>query len=351
MLGGEVFPRGNGEQICMLEVSARLCALATSLRRIAAISVFLLPAQALAGSVEQFGPYGPEGPRMREQLWTMPSGTPDSYLRATVFRPADIGDTGSAGIRHPVVVINHGTSDATRLSVSMPVYYWFSKWFVERGYVVVLPQRRGHGATGGALAESVGSCADPDHFNSGQIAADDIEAVVDFMSRQPFVAPKATVVAGVSTGGWASLALASRNPANVAAVINFSGGRGGHAGGRRNAVCGEQRLIDAARDYGHTARVPTTWIYAENDSYFGPELATAMASAWKSGGAPVDIHILPAYGDEGHEIVNDQAGSTFWGAVLDRFLLEHRSQPVAVSSSDIEPEKPVVPASVVAADR
>jgi dienelactone hydrolase len=281
----------------------------------------------------------------------MPSGTPDRYLRATVFRPDEIGDTGSAGIRHPVVVINHGTSDATRLSVSMPVYYWLSKWFVERGYVVVLPQRRGHGATGGALAESVGSCADPDHFNSGQIAADDIEAVVDFMSRQPFVAPKATVVAGVSTGGWASLALASRNPANVAAVINFSGGRGGHAGGRRNAVCGEQRLIDAARDYGHTARVPTTWIYAENDSYFGPELATAMASAWKSGGAPVDIHILPAYGDEGHEIVNDQAGSTFWGAVLDRFLLEHRSQPVAVSSSDIEPEKPVVPASVVAADR
>jgi dienelactone hydrolase len=334
----------------MLEVSARWRALAT-LRWIAAISVFLLPAQALSGSVDQFGPYGPEGPRMREQLWTMPSGAPDSYLRATVFRPSDGGDSDTAGIRYPVVVINHGTSDATRLSVSMPIYYWLSKWFVERGYVVVLPQRRGHGATGGQLAESVGGCADPDHYRSGQVAADDIEAVVEFMSRQPFVATNATIVAGVSTGGWASLALASRNPANVAAVVNFSGGRGGHAGGRRNAVCGEQRLIDAARDYGHTARVPSMWIYAENDSYFGPELATAMASAWKSGGAPVDINILPAYGDEGHEVVNDQAGSTLWGPVLDRFLLDHRSQPVAVSSSDIEPEKPVVPASVVSADR
>ncbi len=335
----------------MLEVSARWRALATSLRGIAATSVLLLPAQALAGSADPYGPYGPEGPRMREQLWTMPSGTPDSYLRATVFRPAEIGNAGSAGERRPVVIINHGTSDATRLSVSMPIYYWLSKWFVERGYVVVLPQRRGHGATGGALAELVGSCADPDHYKSGQIAADDIEAVVEFMSRQPFVAPNETVVAGVSTGGWASLALASRNPANVAAVINFSGGRGGHAGGRRNAVCGEQRLIDAARDYGHTARVPTSWIYAENDSYFGPELATAMASAWKSAGAPVEMNILPAYGDEGHEIVNDQAGSTLWGPVLDRFLLEHRSQPVAVSSSNVEPEKPVVPASVVSADR
>jgi dienelactone hydrolase len=341
--------QGNGEYIGMFDVSVRLRVLATPLRKLAVTSILLLPAQALAGSADQFGPYGPEGPRMREQLWTMPSGAPDSYLRATVFRPVDTGDPATGGSRRPVVIVNHGTSDATRLSVSMPIYYWLSKWFVERGYVVVLPQRRGHGATGGPLAESVGTCSDPDHVKSGQVAADDIEAVVEFMSRQPFAAPNEIVVAGVSTGGWASLALASRNPAHVAAVINFSGGRGGHAGGRRNAVCGEDRLIEAAGAFGRTARVPTTWIYAENDSYFGPELATAMASAWKAGGGPVDIHILPAYGDEGHEIVNDQEGSTLWGPLLDRFLLDHRSAPVAVSASDAEPEKAIVaPASMVA---
>jgi dienelactone hydrolase len=333
----------------MFDVTARLHALAASLRRLAVFSILALPLPALAGSAAQFGPFGPEGPRMREQLWTMPSGAPDSYLRATVFRPADEPDSGSEGTRHPLVIINHGTSDATRISVSMPIYYWLSKWFVDRGYVVVLPQRRGHGATGGPLAESIGTCSNPDHFKSGQVAADDIEAVVAFMSRQSFVAAKATVVAGVSTGGWASLALASRNPPNVAAVINFSGGRGGHADGRSNSVCGEERLIEAARAFGRSARIPTTWIYAENDSYFGPELATAMASAWKSGGAPVDVHILPAYGDEGHEIVNDQAGAALWGPVLDRFLLDHRSAQVAAGAPDRETDNPVVaPASMVA---
>jgi dienelactone hydrolase len=318
----------------MLDVKARLRAAAKLLRTIAPALLPLLPVPALAGQAEEFGPFGPEGPRMREQLWTMPSASPDVYLRATVFRPATIADRGAQdSVRRPVVIINHGTSDATRLSVSMPVYFWLSRWFVDRGYVVVLPQRRGHGATGGPLAESIGSCADPDHLKSGEVAADDIEAVVRFMSRQSFVEPNAMVVAGVSTGGWASLALAARNPPNVAAVINFSGGRGGHAGGRDNAVCGEQRLIAAARTYARTARVPTTWIYARNDSYFGPKLATAMASAWKGEGAPVDIHVLPPYGDEGHEVVNDEAGAALWGPVLDRFLLDHMSPRIAAGAS------------------
>src|SRR5262249_44933214 len=203
-----------------------------------------------------YGPYGPEGPRLREQLWILPSGDPQRYLRATVFRPED--PQGSVEpVRHPLVVINHGTSDLTRMAVSMPVFYWLSRWFVDRGYAVVLPQRRGHGATGGTLAEAVGTCAKPDHFASGQIAADDVAAVVDYMNGQDFVIPGQTVVVGVSTGGWASLALASRNPKNVKAFVNFAGGRGGHAGGEANAICGMSELIRAAGEFGKTARTPT----------------------------------------------------------------------------------------------
>ena len=151
-----------------------------------------------ASAAYAFGPYGPEGPRLREQLWLLPSGDGVSPLRATVFRPVDEAKSGA--LRRPLVVINHGTSDATRLAVSMPVYYWLSRWFVERGYVVVLPQRRGHGATGGPIVDSFGSCSNPDHFRSGLAAADDIEAVVSYMGTQPFVQPGATVVVGISTG-------------------------------------------------------------------------------------------------------------------------------------------------------
>lgn len=297
-----------------------------------------------AGAEHVYGPFGPEGPRMREQLWMMPGGAPETPLRATVFRPNDRdGDV----VRRPLVVINHGTADDTRLSVAMPVYYWLSRWFVDRGYVVALPQRRGHGATGGKLAEAVGSCLNPDHLRSGEIAADDIEGVVEFMSRQPFIEPNTTVIVGISTGGWASLALAARNPANVAAIVNFAGGRGGYAGGRRNAVCGEPRLVEAAGTFGGTSRVPGLWLYAQNDSYFSPALALAMSSAWTAAGGQAELHILPSYRNEGHEVVNDQAGWRLWGATLDRFLLEHKLERPEVAASEVGPEPRIVePASM-----
>ncbi len=297
------------------------------------IVTMLASAPSGAGRGELYGPYGPEGPRLREQLWILPSGDPNRFLRATVFRPDD--PPGSVEpVRRPLVVINHGTSDYTRMAVSMPVFYWLSRWFVDRGYAVVLPQRRGHGATGGPLVESVGTCAKPNHFASGQIAADDIAAVVDYMSRQDFVAPKETVVVGISTGGWASLALASRNPANVRAVVNFAGGRGGHAGGELNAVCGRSELIKAAGAFGATAHIPTIWFYASNDSYFSPELAKQMAAAWSEGGDEADLYVLPPYGDDGHEIADDRAGWDLWGPALAHFLAAH-SEPQAVARAPV----------------
>ncbi len=329
----------------------------------AAVFAMLLPivaAAAPAGVPQQsaaYGPFGPEGPRLREQLWILPSADHGFPLRATVFRPADAAGRESAEDRHPLVVINHGTSDATRLAVAMPVYYWLSRWFVERGYVVVLPQRRGHGATGGPMAESIGTCSDPDHLHSGLAAADDIQGAVDFMSAQPFVRPGEAIVVGISSGGWASLALASRNSANVQAVINIAGGRGARPFGERaDSVCGETRLIEAASAFGRTARVPTLWLYAANDSYFRPDLARALASAWQAGGGEAELHLFPAYGSEGHSLADDRAGWDVWGAAVEAFLAANRSRtPVAaadVVTAPLEPAAAAVPASasIAAAD-
>jgi dienelactone hydrolase len=228
-------------------------------------------------------------------------------------------------VRRPLVVINHGSDDATREAVSMPVFYWLSKWFVDRGYVVLLPQRRGHGATGGELAEGMDTCASPQHRRAGAAAADDIEAALRFMAHEPFIDASRVIVAGVSTGGWASLALASRNPPGVQLVINFAGGRGGHAYGQPNVVCGPDRLIEAAGDYGRTAKVPTLWIYSANDSYFGPDIADAMVHAWQQNGGVAELRLLPAYGVDGHDIVADRASWHLWGRDLD-MSLAHRTR-------------------------
>jgi dienelactone hydrolase len=292
---------------------------------LAALCLLSMPAWHVGRSIGAhavYGPYGPEGRRLREQLWIVPGGDAKVPLRATVFRPPEDSGArkGSGSGRRPLVVINHGSDETTREAVSLPVFYWLSKWFVDRGYVVVLPQRRGHGATGGDLAEGRDTCANPDHYAAGLAAADDIEAVLRYMAEQPFIDPALMVVAGVSTGGWGSLALASRNPAGVQLIVNFAGGRGGHAYGEPNAVCGRDRLIEAAGAYARGARVPTLWIYADNDSYFDPELAGAMASAWQSGGGRADLRVVPAYGTEGHDLVSDRAGWRLWGRELERTL-------------------------------
>jgi pimeloyl-ACP methyl ester carboxylesterase len=267
---------------------------------------------------------------MREQLWLLPSGDATMPLRATVFRPAESADDAP----RPLVVINHGTSAATRLAVSLPVYYWLSRWFVERGYVVVLPQRRGHGATGGPLAEAVGTCANPDHAASGRIAADDIAAAIRHMERQKFVAPQQTIVVGISTGGWASLALASQYPELAHAVINFAGGRGGHAHGRANEICDAKSLVEAARAYGRTAAsVPTLWLYSRNDSFFGPNLAKKLATAWQNAGGNVELHQLPAYGRDGHTLADNRSGWNLWGNLVDQFLERTGGVPRAKGGS------------------
>lgn len=298
------------------------------------------------------GAFGPEGQRMREQLWVLPSSDPQVPLRATLFRPA----SRESAERYPLVVINHGTDEATRLAVSMPVYYWLSRWFVERGYAVLLPQRRGHGATGGALAEAAGDCDNPDHFKSGLIAAQDLEVAIRFVKAQPFIDGEHIISAGVSTGGWASLALAALAPDLLRGVVNFAGGRGGHAYGRRSAVCGEQELIKAAAAYSaRAAQVPTIWFYARNDSYFGPDLAERMAQAWRSKGGAVEANILPAYNSEGHNLADDRAGWDLWGGKLDRFLTRlyagKRDADLLASSQGVNldegPSPPRIPASLI----
>src|SRR5262245_17047385 len=143
------------------------------------------------------------------------------------------------------------------------------------------------------------------------------------MQQQPFVDPSRLVVAGISTGGWAALALAARNPAGLRLVVNFAGGRGGHAYGRPNAVCAQDRLIAATAAFGRTARVPTFWAYAENDSFFAPDLAAAMAGAFTAAGGSAEFNLLPADGEEGHALVDDRAGWRLWGPALEKALTRY----------------------------
>ena len=159
-------------------------------------------------------------------------------MHTIVFRPEGPGP-------FPLVVINHGSvQDQDQRAKMRPLFLAASEFFVQRGYAVAVPSRPGHGETGGPYLESNRGCANADYRASGNATADSIQAAIAYLVAQPFVKKTDVTVVGQSAGGWGALALASRNPRNVKAVINFAGGRGGHINDRPNNNCAPERLVE-----------------------------------------------------------------------------------------------------------
>ena len=159
------------------------------------------------------------------------------------------------------------------------------------GYAVAVPQRPGHGKTGGTYYEDQGGCANADFRKAGLNTAASIAAAIGFMIRQPFIRKNGAVAIGQSAGGWGVLALASQNYPPLKAVVAFAPGRGGRIDGVTGRNCAPDRLVAAARQFGEKTRIPSLWIYAENDSYFPAgtvEAAGGGLSAWPAA-APTSI--------------------------------------------------------------
>jgi dienelactone hydrolase len=219
-------------------------------------------------------------------------------------------------------VINHGTTQNAerRRRLDVPDFDSMAQWFVRRGFVVAVPQRPGHGDTGGAYREDQGGCDEADFARAGRGAAESIAAAVAYLRTQSFVRRTGVIVVGQSAGGWAALALASRAPDGVRAAIDFAGGLGGRSWDRPDNNCAPDRLIATAAAFGRTSRIPTLWIYTENDSYFAPRLSGAMAAAFRAAGGKADYALLPPFGDDGHFMAERPGSESAWGPAVERFL-------------------------------
>lgn len=287
----------------------------------AAVLLLVLPAPAPA---YESGPRGtPEGPHRQQMHWipSLAAQPPNWVLVTQVCRPTVDkvpGDTPA-----PLMVLNHGSPANGGQRPAVKPYACDSEpaaWFLNRGYVVAMPLRRGYGETSGPWAEEYGRCSDPDFARGGLATAEDIESAVRYLDRLPYVQPNRTVIVGQSAGGWGSVAYSSRNPQGVAGIINFAGGRGGWVGGRPNTNCTPQRLVEAAGTYGKTARIPTLWIYTQNDTFFAPDLSRAMHAAYVAGGGRAEFHMLPAQGTDGHGFLLAYRSAQLWGPLVETYL-------------------------------
>jgi dienelactone hydrolase len=280
--------------------------------------VFAVTAPHAALAQAGFGAAGGESEPNRMQQWLVPTSLPDIRSHALLFRPAGEGP-------FQLAVISHATTQNVlrRAQMPQPQYRALAAFLVARGFAVLVPERPGHGATGGKYLEDQGGCDEADYARAGRATADEISTAMNFMRRQSFIKPDGVVVIGHSAGGWGALALA--NQADVSAIIVFAAGRGGRANDFPNQICAPHTLKAAAAEFGKDAKAPVTWLVAANDSYFPPAFSLQLAEAFRSAGGRVNFVALPAHGGEGHWLAESESGVKLAASELDRALRPPRA--------------------------
>lgn len=250
-------------------------------------------------------------PFMQEELRIPLPGDGAGSLEALLLRPGEPR-------RYPLALLNHGSPRAAADRPAMTPLSMLPEAmeFARRGWAAAIVMRRGYGGSDGGWAESYGSCGNPRYLDAAMAAAADLKHAAAVLTQRPDVDGSRIISVGVSAGGFATVALTADPPAGLAAAINFAGGRGSLQADR---VCRADRLIDAFRALGAHSRVPMLWVYAENDHFFGPQLAQALRQAFTSGGGNVEFVGAAPFGADGHSLFS-QVGIPIWTGYVDAFL-------------------------------
>src|SRR6267142_528392 len=258
------------------------------------------------------------GPRLIEEKIRIPTQS-GRTIAATILRPDAQGPFGA-------VVLNHGVSASARERAreSSDLLINAAAVFARRGYVVVLPLRRGFGATGGEMAEDPGTCSNPDYKSAEQNAADDVMASYDYVRSLPYVDGNRMMLAGQSAGVMVSVfTAATRQPQGLVAVLAFAAGRGGDPDVNPGVPCAIEPVARVFDSLGKTIRVPVLFHYAENDLFFSPKVSRGWFDRFNANGANAEYALQPAFGRDGHYLFGDTLGVRYWLPTVEGFLARH----------------------------
>ncbi len=227
-------------------------------------------------------------------------------IQTTVFKPDGPGP-------FPLAIISHGVPFEKVLESEVKARSRFcsqSEEFVKRGFAVAIPMRRGYGKSGGQKNISTVNIA-----AFGLEDAKDIQATIDFMSKEPYVDGKRIVLVGQSGGGLASLAYGSLGNPDVKGIINFTGGLK-----RTGIAMWEIDMAQAFGNYAKTTIVPSLWFYTENDSYFSPSTARDAYEQYQKSGGRARLLALPPFKKDGHSLFAHFEGRSIWVPEVEKFL-------------------------------
>lgn len=235
-------------------------------------------------------------------------------LEVVLFRPVPEG-------RYPTIMFNHGStgngSDPSKFGLTF-THKALARHFVERGYMVAFPQRRGRGSSDGLYDEgftddrSGYSCEASRALDGAARALEDLDAITDWLRNRTDVDTTRMVIGGVSRGGILSIAYLAQRPDVFLGGINFVGGWIGEG-------CGDYATINRTLFVDGAAFPGTSlWLYARNDAFYSIAHSRSNFDAFTVAGGMGEFREFErAPGLNGHFLVND---AELWAPAVDEYI-------------------------------
>ena len=236
-------------------------------------------------------------------------------LQAYLYKPRGAGP-------FPMVVYNHGSRRGDE-RVEYPLAY-IARIFVPRGYVVLVPERRGYGKSEGVtLSQELGEDRGRRFVARVRLETNDVLAATNYVLKtRNFVDPHRVAIMGFSFGGMVTAFAAAANPRFAAAIVQAPG-----AGNWDRSADLRDALVAAAE----RIRVPTFCAVAENDQT--TESTRAICEGVHANGTPAELKIYPSFtsrqrrsGAPGHALFTPDGVSVWTKDVLD-FLVRTLPPP------------------------
>lgn len=224
-------------------------------------------------------------------------------LETTIYKPDGDGP-------FPVAVINHGKAPGDSRFQGRYRPAIAARYFLERGYAVVVPMRQGFSKSSGSYIG--GGC---NVESNGRAQAEDVKAVLDHVVAQSWADKTRIVVLGQSHGGWTTLAFGPLDYPGVKALVNF-------AGGLRQDGCSswESGLAKGAAEYAKQTRLPSLWFYGDNDSFFNTATYSAMFEKYTAAGGQARLIAFGVFGSDSHSMFGSRAGAPIWQPEVSKLL-------------------------------
>ena len=257
--------------------------------------------------------------QLNEQVLSIPGDLAHPVmLQVTLFEPNGPGP-------FPLAVLNHGKDkgDPHTEPRYRSAYAYAARYFLSRGYAVVLPMLRGFAGSGGQF-NAMGCDAE----DEGVHQARDIRAVIYAMDRRHEIDTSRIVVSGQSYGGWNTLALGTLNIAGVKGLVDF-------AGGRNAPLCPTwpADLAIGAGHYGQQTQVPSIWFYGDNDSKFSVPTWRSMYDHYTAAGGHVELVAYGSFKKDSHNFLGSVEALPIWMPRVDAFLAR-----IGLPSQNLHPE-------------